>query len=208
MGVLSRFKDIMSSQIGDVLNKKENPEKVIQEYLRELNLDLGKVTSETASLMEDEKRTKRALNECQTNIDKMERYAMKALEAGNEADARTYLEKKADFAAKLSDLETTHQQISLNAKQMKQMHDKLVADIGELASRAKALKIKTTAAKTQDAVFGQMEEKASQALFEAEALAELRADPLDELEDLSPIDHDSRDIDADLQALKDKMKKS
>lgn len=94
MGILARFKDIMASNMNALLDKAENPEKMIDQYMRNVNSDLGKVKAETASVMAEEQRSKRALNECSAEIEKMQRYAVKALEAGNEDDARKFLEKK------------------------------------------------------------------------------------------------------------------
>ncbi len=50
MGILTRFKDIMSSNINTLLDKAEDPEKMIDQCLRNLNNDLGKVKSETMLL--------------------------------------------------------------------------------------------------------------------------------------------------------------
>ena len=47
MGILKRFKDIMSSNINALLDKAEDPEKMIDQYLRDLQEDLRKVKSET-----------------------------------------------------------------------------------------------------------------------------------------------------------------
>ena len=41
-GILSRFKDIMSSNINALLDKVEDPMKMIDQYLRNLESDLGK----------------------------------------------------------------------------------------------------------------------------------------------------------------------
>ena len=98
MGILTRFKDIMSSNINALLDRAEDPEKMIDQYLRNLNSDLGKVKSETASIMAEEQRVKRSLDECKSDIDKMQNYAIKALEAGNDDDARKFLEKKASLS--------------------------------------------------------------------------------------------------------------
>ena len=94
MGIISRFKDIMSANINALLDKCEDPEKMIDQYLRNLESDLGKVKAETASVMADEKRAKRELDECNAEIQKFQNYAMKAVEAGNDNDARQFLEKK------------------------------------------------------------------------------------------------------------------
>ncbi|MGE8205406.1 PspA/IM30 family protein [Heyndrickxia sp. NPDC080065] len=223
MSILTRFKDIMASNINALLDKAEDPEKMIDQYLRNLNKDLGKVKSETASVMAEEQRAKREVNECQEEMEKMERYAMKALEAGNEGDARKFLEKKTALAAKLSELETAYQLASSNSLQMKQMHDKLIGDIGELESRRSMLKAKWSVAKTQErmnklgssvtksggsiSAFERMEEKVNRALDEANAMAELNAGPKDEIADLTAkYDSNSSEVDDELEALKARMK--
>lgn len=223
MSIIARFRDIMSSNINALLDRAEDPEKMIDQYLRNLNRDLGKVKSETASVMAEEQRSKRLLNECKEEMEKMERYAIKALEAGDEGDARKFLERKAALETKLSELEAAYQLASTNSLQMKQMHDKLVADIGELESRRDLLKAKWSVAKTKErmnklgasgsesgnsiSAFGRMEDKVNRALDEANAMAELNAGPKDDIADLTAkYDRKSSDLDSELAALKEKLK--
>ena len=71
MGILTRFKDIMASNINALLDKCEDPEKMIDQYMRNLESDLGKVKAETASVMAEETRAKRELDECTEQINKM-----------------------------------------------------------------------------------------------------------------------------------------
>ena len=115
MGILTRFKDIMTSNINALLDKCEDPEKMIDQYLRNLERDLGKVKAETASVMAEEKRTKRELDECSDEIDKMIRYAEKALLAGSEADARTFLETKQTLETKQKALKRSYDLAAENA---------------------------------------------------------------------------------------------
>ena len=75
MGILTRFKDIMASNINALLDKCEDPEKMIDQYMRNLESDLGKVKAETASVMAEETRAKRELDECTEQINKMQSYA-------------------------------------------------------------------------------------------------------------------------------------
>lgn len=58
-GILSRFKDIMSSNINALLDKVEDPMKMIDQYLRNLESDLGKVKAETAAVMAEEQNQKK-----------------------------------------------------------------------------------------------------------------------------------------------------
>ena len=71
-GILSRFKDIMSSNINALLDKVEDPMKMIDQYLRNLESDLGKVKAETAAVMAEETKSKRELDECIDSINKMQ----------------------------------------------------------------------------------------------------------------------------------------
>lgn len=221
MSILTRFKDIMASNIHALLDKAEDPEKMIDQYLRNLNSDLGKVKSETAAVMAEEQRAKRAVNECQDEIEKMEHYAVKALEAGNEGDARKFLERKVSLSVKMSELQSAYQSASANTQQMRQMHDKLVGDIGELESRRNMLKAKWSVAKTQQRInklgtpdqsmsaFDRMEDKVNRALDEANAMAELNAEHKDDLTELAAKYDEptkSSDVDDELAALKEKMK--
>ena len=108
MGILSRFKDIMSANINALLDKAEDPEKMIDQCLRNLNSDLGKVKSETAAVMAEEARAKRALDECNDEILSMQSYAVKAIQAGNEEDAKKFLEKKATLTTKQQGLQEAY----------------------------------------------------------------------------------------------------
>lgn len=189
MGILARFKDIMSSNINALLDKMEDPEKMIDQYLRNLQEDLGKVKAETAAVMAEETRAKRELDECVKEVEKMQSYAQKAVLAGNDNDARTFLEKKQQLATKQASLEVAYTGAAENAAKMRQMHDKLVTDINSLIARRDSIKAKVKVAKTTErvnkmtssisgseadlAAFDRMEAKANRMLDEANAMTEL-----------------------------------
>lgn len=220
MGILTRFKDIMSSNINSLLDKAEDPEKMIDQCLRNLNSDLGKVKAETASVMAEEQRCKRELDDCNQQIDKYQNYAVKALQAGNDSDAKKFLEKKSELANRQATLNDAYQSAKNNSDNMRAMHDKLVADIGQLESRRNTIKAKMAAAKTQERInkmtssfdganssisaFERYENKANQALDKANAMAELNAPKKDDIDDLAKKydSVDSSSVDAELEALK------
>ena len=190
MGILSRFKDIMSSNINALLDKAEDPEKMIDQTLRNLNNDLAKVKEETAEVMADEAKAKRNLDECNAEIARMQQYAEKAVVAGNDADATRFLTEKSKLVAKQATLQQVYDVSAANAMKMRQMHDKLVSDIEQLESRRDVIKAKVATAKAQNTVnkiqagtdpsksieaFNRMEEKADRMLDTANAEAELNA---------------------------------
>lgn len=189
MGILTRFKDIMASNINALLDKAEDPEKMIDQTLRNLNADLGRVKSETAAVMAEETRSKRELDECIAEIEKMQNYAIKAVNAGNDYDAKQFLTKKSQLVSKQEQLQSSYEIAVKNAMQMRQLHDKLVSDISELESRRNIIKSKLAAAHAQERInkissslgdaansisaFERMEAKANRVFDQANAMAEL-----------------------------------
>ena len=219
MGILSRFKDIMAANINALLDKAEDPEKMIDQCLRNLTSDLVEVKKETATVMAQEAQGKRELDQCQEQINKMQSYAIKAVEAGNEDDARRFLAEKATLSAKLNTLQSTYTVASDNAKKMREMHDKLTADIKEIELRKEAIKSKLAVAKAQERVnkvtsnvadtnrsiasFERYEELANKKLDEAMAMSELNATTSENsIKDLTNKYANSVDVDAELEALK------
>ena len=226
-GILNRFKDIMSSNINALLDKVEDPMKMIDQYLRNLESDLGKVKAETAAVMAEETKSKRELDECIASINKMQTYAEKALLSGNEADARTFLSKKGELNNKLISIQQTYDIAKENSTKMREMHDKLIKDISQLNTRRDELKAKMAVANTQEKLnkigssvngaignmskFDEMEAKINKKLDTANAMAELNNSQKEEnIDDLiakydNETKNTSSEIDNELSELKSKL---
>ncbi len=223
IGILKRFGDIMSANMNALLDKAEDPAKMIEQYLRNLESDLGKVKAETAAIMAEETRAKRELDECMVQVDKMQTYAEKAVLAENDADAKLFLTKKAQYVQKQSELQKVYDAAKANADKMKSMHDKLLGDINDLNARKGAIKAKVAVAKTQEklnqigsslqgthnslSAFDKMEDKANRMLDEANAIAELNQTNKDNtLELMNKYDgQEDTIVEDELAALKAKM---
>ena len=217
--ILKRFGDIMSANINALLDKAEDPEKMIDKYIRDIEEDMRGVKAETAAVMAAETKAKRELAECQDEIAKMQKYAEKALMAGNESDARRFLEKKGELTNKQAGLQQAYDLAAANAAKMKEMHDKLAKDLEGLQAKRDAIKAKAAVAKTQEKLnkmgtnvsgagaFDRMEAKVDRMLDEANAMAELNseADSIDALAAKYDGDEDTSSVDDELAALKAKM---
>lgn len=188
--ILGRFKDIMASNINSMLDKMEDPEKMIEQLLRDCENNLGKVKSETAGVMAVEKEAKRKLDECNEKIERTTKFIEKAVKAGNDADALQFINRKQEQENLKASLERTYEDAHKNAENMRAMHDKLVKDIESLRARRDTVKAKMQVAKTQETInkmtgatvtaangsldaFQRMEEKANKRLDKAQAEAEL-----------------------------------
>ncbi len=222
MGILNRFKDIMSANINAILDKCENPEKMIDEYMRQVVEQLAEVKKETAGVMAEEKRTKRELDENDEQVEKYDALARKALKAGNEEDAKVFLGKKQEFVNNGLDLEKSYEVAKANATKMREMHDKLTEDVRELEQRRKNVKSKVAVAKTQQKLnkvagtmntasnsmraFEKMEQKADNMLDVANSTAELNSDYNEELENLeNKYNNPSSNVDEELEKMKKEM---
>lgn len=224
MGILARFTDIIQANVNAVLDKMEDPAKMIDQYLRELTDSLAEVKKETAGVMAEEARTKRLVDENKAEVEKYADLAKKALQAGNDGDAKVFIAKKQQAESAGAGLATAYAAAHENAVKMRQMHDKLVSDIETLNSRREMIKAKVAVAKTQQKVntvssasgkangamsaFDRMEDKANRMLDEANAMAELNTEPVDEakaLEEKYSAAGTSASVDAELEKMKQEM---
>ena len=223
MGIISRFTEIMKSNINAQLDKCEDPSKMIDQTLRELKENFAEVKKETAGVMAAEKEANRAVQECEEQIRKYSQAAENALRAGNEEDARTILARKQPFMDNLVNLKKTQAVAKENSDKMRQMYNKLANDIQMLETQRNGIKATVAAAKTQEKMnkissgskrsmasletFDRMEDKANRMLDSAMAEAELTAD-LDAGSDLVNkyvSGESSSTVDDELAAMKAKL---
>lgn len=220
MSILDRFTDIISANINALLDKVEDPSKMIEQYLREMTESLAEVKRETAGVMAQAQKAKNDLDKNTSDIAKYTELAKKALLAGSESDAKVFLAKKQELEQQRQSLESVHKATEENAQRMVDMFNKLTKDIEELKRRKQLIAAKTAVAKTQDKLnkvdnsmtkaggvlskFDRMEEKADRMFEEAKAMAELNKLPIDEAMELEKkySGVNDKNVDDELAALK------
>ncbi len=191
MGIIARFADILKANVNDLIDKCEDPAKMIDQTLRDLAEDLAEVKKETAAIMAEEARARRAVEELEEDVNEYAEAAKKALLAGNEGDATKLLERKQSIEARLATARSTHAVAKANADKMRQMYDKLTNDINILNAKRENIKAQVAMAKAQERVngmtamasaqaatdkFARMEAKAQKMLDTATAEAQLNID--------------------------------
>jgi phage shock protein A len=191
MSILERFSAIMRANINALLDKCEDPAKMIDQYLIDLKENLVEVKQETAGVMAVEKRCSRQYDENEEEIKKFRSLAKKAADAGNDEDAKVFIKKYMELEGKREALENNKKIAVENASHIRNMHDKLVEDIQTLEGRKAQIKSTMTVAKTTEKLnklgdplgrassignkFSDMQEKANRMLDEAQAKSELYA---------------------------------
>lgn len=221
MGILARFNDIMKANVNALLDKCEDPAKMIDQTLRNLEDDLAKVKKETAAVMVTEKEARRKYESHMNEISRASKAAENALIAGNEDDARRLIEHKQELESQTAAIKKNYEVANASAVKIRQMHDKLVADIDALKARRNTIKATVATAKATKhiseiksnvdtsktmAAFDRCEEKANRMLDEANALNELNegTESSDELVS-KYVKVSDADVDAELERLKEKL---
>lgn len=187
MGFISRLFNIIKANINALFDKAEEPEKMINQSLLELTANLNEVKRETAGVLAEEERCRRALTTAEEDVSKWQSLAEKAVIKGNDEDARAFLVKKNMAVTKLNDAKTTYELAHTNADKMRAMHDELSTKIDNLTARKESILAKYAVAKTQEkinnltsgvsddgsAAFIKMENKVDKMLDTANAMADL-----------------------------------
>ena len=223
MGMMSRFADIMKSNINAALDKAEDPSKMIDQTLRDAREDLAKVRKETAGVMAVAKDAERDYNDCVKNINEYTEAAKNALKAGNEDDARVLLGQKNLYEKNLEDLKQARDVAMANADKMREMHDKLTRDIQALEAKRSSIRAKVATAKAQEHIndvmsggdkakasiekFERMEDKADKMLDAAMAEADLNEGktPSDDLLSKYSGSHSDVVVEDELESLKKEL---
>jgi phage shock protein A len=99
MGIFDRFKRVMKSNINNMISKAEDPEKMLNQLIVDMNEQLVESKKSVASAIADEKRLERQVNEHRRKGEEWEKRAILALRASEkEPDKKEHYEDLAKKA--------------------------------------------------------------------------------------------------------------
>jgi len=194
MSILSRISDLISANVNAMLDKAEDPEKMANEYLRQLTNELYEVRTGVAAAMADETKLEQRRIASQAEVTQWESKAEAALRAGDEELARAALSRKVQ-AQKLAEqylAQERAQEEQVNALQEALVQ--LETRIAEVRAKKELIIAKKNRAQTQEALqrtaqsmgrissidkLEQLEEKVDDRLARAEAMAKLEQGSLE-----------------------------
>ncbi len=105
MGIFTRFRDIISSNINAMLDKAEDPEKLIRLMIREMEDTLVEIKTACAGVMAGSKKIERQLEGLQARARYWEEKAELAVQKGRDDLAREALVEKRKFTRQTESLE-------------------------------------------------------------------------------------------------------
>lgn len=105
MGIFTRMRDIMSSNINAMLDKAEDPEKLIRLMIQEMEDTLVEVKASCAGAMAAKKKLERQLEEARAKVSGWSGKAQLAIDKGREDLAREALYEKKRYTERVTALE-------------------------------------------------------------------------------------------------------
>ncbi len=188
--LLKRIRDLVSANLHAMIDQAEDPEKMVNEYLRQLQDQLYEARTTVAAAMADEDKLHRLWTSNQAMADEWQTKAEAALKAGKEDLAKQALLRRRAFQ-QIAD--SYKQQYEAQDKQVEELQEalgKLEARIAEARTRREIIIAKKHQAETQEAIYrtvrtlgdsttafeglAAMEERVDERLARARAMAQLQ----------------------------------
>ncbi|MGB4405727.1 MAG: PspA/IM30 family protein [Sphaerochaeta sp.] len=213
MGVFSRFLDIVNANINSLLDKAEDPEKMIKLMMQEMEDTLIELKSSCAAKMASRAKTERSYKEQESAVNRWQSRAELAISKNREDLAReALLERKKCIDAMeqlASDLKVADETIKVSKDEINQIEDKLVTvkqkyqmmvERGKRAREEQAAQetLRRAAESATHDRFSDMEEK----IDRMKANNDLNKDDFSSLDDRFKDLEEMDDIDAEIAALR------
>lgn len=135
MGIFTRFKDIVASNMSAMLDKAEDPEKLIKLMIREMEDTLIEIKSSCANAIANQKKVQRYLDDIQDKESFWIQKAELAVEKGKDNLARQALQEKRRYTQKADVIQIELTELSVIIEQYRD-------DIQELENKLKSAREK------------------------------------------------------------------
>lgn len=220
MGIFSRIGDIFKANINDMIDRAEDPEKVVKQIILDLQKEVSQATQALGKAMASERIAKRQYDDAVKTSADWEMKAKSALNAGEVDLAKKALSNKVKADESVKQYQQMYEQISAQTAQVREQVEALKAKLEEAKSRQAMLVARSQMAKTQKSLaqsvggldsysaldkFNRMEEKVTRQEAEAQAFTEMSgAVGASDEKTFEQLQHDA-DVDAELQRLMAEM---
>jgi phage shock protein A len=149
MGIFSRLADIVNSNINAILDRAEDPEKIIRMIIQEMEDTLVEVRSSAVRTIAEKRELARRVDALKAEHEEWQRRAELAITKGREDLAKGALMAKARVAAAQETLETQLKQIEEALARQNEDIAKLQAKLADAKARERAMVARQKTAATR-----------------------------------------------------------
>ena len=219
MALFKRIRDITAANVNDLLDRAEDPVKMINQFLRDMEEEIAEAEVSVAKQIAMEKRFLEQRDEAAALMARRQEQAEKALSLNNEELARkALLDKKEQqqrydtFAQEYDKAKALADELRKKLDDMKMEFEKMKGRREMLVARADSARVQTQINKAMGGMgsdsaargFSRMEEKVMQMEAQAEASSELRK-PSRSLDDEFQKLNTDTGVEDELAALKERL---
>ncbi|QHS23013.1 PspA/IM30 family protein [Virgibacillus sp. MSP4-1] len=216
-----RMKTVVSSELNSMLDKAEDPVKMLDQFMRDMEEDIRESESAIAKQIANEKMLKRKYDDAQAMVDKRQNQAETAIESGNEDLARRALEDKKNHEQQAEQLKASWERAKQDSENLRSKLDEMKSEYREMKLKKDTLKARAESAKTRTKMnrtmssvgsdesrqgFERMEEKVLKYEAEAETSEDMSSESRSLDDEFKELEKNS-DVDDELSALKKKLGK-
>jgi len=220
MGIFQRLSDLLKSNINDLIDKAEDPEKMVKQIILDMQKELNKSTQALGKAVASERMAEKQYQNSQQISADWESKAKAALAAGNTELAKKALAKKVKADEDTANYKEMYETISKQTADIKEQVETLKSKLDEAKSRQAMLIARSQMADTQKNLaksvggfdassstekFNRMEEKIIRKEAEADAFADISdslngvdKDNFDELQTNAKVDDELRRLMAEM----------
>ncbi|MCS3833539.1 phage shock protein A [Aeromonas veronii] len=188
MSIFSRLADIINSNLTALLDKAEDPQKMVRLIIQEMEDELVKERSNLARFLASQKEIGRQVARHQERVDEWQAKAELALTKGREDLARAALIEKKKQSELGEALQREQQAVDSGIEKLGEEIRQLEAKLEDARARQKAMAIRTEAASSRLNVQSQVARGESQAVVSKFERMERRIDEMEARADLGQSD--------------------
>ena len=167
MGIFSKFSTVIKSNINDLINRAEDPEKMLNQIILAMRDQLAKAKREVAAAIADERKLRGQLDDEVKQSREWEKRAMIAVRQGRDDLAKQALVRQQEHAERASALDQTWRAQSTETEKLKGSLRQLNDKIEEAKRKRNLLVAKQKRAQAQRRIHETMSGLSDASAFEA-----------------------------------------
>ncbi|MDI3535653.1 MAG: phage shock protein [Eubacteriaceae bacterium] len=188
MAIFERLGDLLKANINDMLDKAEDPEKMVKQIIIDMEAQVNSATQALGAAMGSEKQALKQLETAKASSEDWNKKAKLALQSGNEELAKKALSQKASVDSNIVTFQASYDSMSMQTAQLKDQVSELKSKLEEARMKQNMLIARSKMADAQKGVsqslsstsstsafskLDKMEEKVNAKEAEAQAFSEM-----------------------------------